>query len=111
MGAPRKFDAETRERADRMYWDRLAEHNDTKIAAQTHVGALLDINPATIRNWVDKNDPASGCGHSETGVDRDVELKELRPRELRIAKSQRYSQRHLDVVGHLVSGCTGSRIS
>ena len=78
MGAPRKFDAETRERAVRMYRDRLTEQGDTKIAARKHVGAVLDINPATIRNWVEKNDLPSGPNESESGSDRDAELKALR---------------------------------
>ena len=78
MGAPRKFDAETRERAVRMYRDRLAEAGDTKVAARKHVGALLDINPATIRNWVEKDEPPSDQSEAEPGVDRDAELKALR---------------------------------
>jgi transposase len=78
MGAPRKFDAETRERAVRMYRDRLAGAGDTKVAARKHVGALLDINPATIRNWVEKDEPPSGRSEAEPGVDRDAELKALR---------------------------------
>ncbi len=39
---------------------------------------LLDINPATIRNGVEKNDPVSGAGQAELGVDRDAEMKALR---------------------------------
>lgn len=78
MGAPRKFDAETRERAVRMYRDRLAAQGDTKIAARKHVGALLDINPATIRNWVEKNEPSAGAEQEEIAVDRDAELRALR---------------------------------
>ena len=78
MGAPRKFDAETRERAVRMYRDRLAEAGDTKIAARKHVGALLDINPATIRNWVEKDQPVAGADQLEAAMDRDAELRALR---------------------------------
>lgn len=50
MAAPRKFDQETRERAVRMHEDRLASHAESKLAARKHLGALLDINPATLRN-------------------------------------------------------------
>jgi transposase-like protein len=53
MPAPRKFDDETRARAVRLYEDRLREHGESQLAARRHVGALLDINPATIRNWVE----------------------------------------------------------
>lgn len=52
MAAPRKFDEETRARAVRMYQDRILEHGDSMAGARRHVAALLDINPATLRNWV-----------------------------------------------------------
>ena len=59
MAAPRKFDQETRERAVRMYRDRLKENDgESKLGARRHVGALLDINPATLRNWIDADDRA-----------------------------------------------------
>ena len=61
-----------------MYRDRLAEAGDTKIAARKHVGALLDINPATIRNWVEKDEPVTGAEQLEAAIDRDTELKALR---------------------------------
>jgi len=61
-----------------MYRDRLAEAGDTKIAARKHVGALLDINPATIRNWVEKEEPEASAEQLGTAVDRDAELKALR---------------------------------
>jgi transposase len=50
--APRKFDAETRDRAVRMYADRLAD-GESKLAARRKVGELLDINPETLRNWIE----------------------------------------------------------
>lgn len=53
MGAPRKFDEETRARALRMYEDRVRDHGGGKLAAREHVGGLLDIAPATLRNWVE----------------------------------------------------------
>ncbi len=53
MSAPRKFDEETRERAVRLYADRLRDRGDSKLAARKHVGELLDINPATLRNWIE----------------------------------------------------------
>jgi len=52
FGYARKFDPETRERAVRMYEDRIAEFGDSKRAARRHVGELLGINQATLRNWV-----------------------------------------------------------
>ncbi|USI92802.1 IS3 family transposase [Rhodococcus pyridinivorans] len=56
MPAPRKYDAETQERAVRMYRDRIAEHGGSKIAARRHVGELLGIAPATLRNWIEAAD-------------------------------------------------------
>jgi hypothetical protein len=45
--------SKTRARAVRLYADRLRDHGESRLAARKHVGALLDINPATIRNWVE----------------------------------------------------------
>ena len=53
MPAPRKFDEETRARAVRLYQDRLRDHGESKLTARKHVGALLDVNPATLRNWIE----------------------------------------------------------
>lgn len=60
MSAPRKFDEETRARAVRLYRDRLQGYGDSKVEARRQVGALLDINPATIRNWVEAGERAEG---------------------------------------------------
>lgn len=45
MAAPREFDRETRERAMRMYQDRLAGSEYSKLAARRHVGGC----PGSIR--------------------------------------------------------------
>ena len=80
MPAPRKFDEETRARAVRLYADRLRDHGESKLAARQHVGELLDINPATIRNWVE----AEGHAARPAGADADesadtaAELRRLR---------------------------------
>ena len=78
MAAPRKFDEETRQRAVRMYRDRLAEHGDSKLAARKHVGALLDVNPATLRNWIETTGAGTGSGDGSIAVAHDAELKALR---------------------------------
>ena len=74
MAAPKKFDEETRARAVRMYWERLRERDESKLASRKAVGALLDINPATLRNWIEHGDPAEGGAKP---VESD-ELKALR---------------------------------
>ncbi len=61
MPAPRKYDQETQERAVRMYRDWLRDHpTGSKLAARKHVGALLDIKPATLRNWIEREEVDSG---------------------------------------------------
>lgn len=49
MPAPRRYDAETRARAVRMYQDRLRDHGESKLEDHRQVGAMLGINPATLR--------------------------------------------------------------
>ena len=77
MGAPRKFDEETRARAVRLYQDRLRDHDESKLGARRHVGELLGIAPATLRNWIEADergaDPAVG-----PAADESAELKQLR---------------------------------
>jgi transposase len=78
--APRKFDEETRARAVRLYADRLRDHGESKLAARKHVGELLDINPATIRNWVEAEERGgrpAGSDPAESG-DTAAELARLR---------------------------------
>jgi transposase-like protein len=60
MPAPRKYDEETRARAVRMYRDRLADHGESMIEARRQVGALLDINPSTLRSWIERDEVDRG---------------------------------------------------
>src|SRR5699024_11333647 len=46
------YDLEFRERAVRMYLDRLKEDGVSKRAARLEVGELLGVNESTLRNWV-----------------------------------------------------------
>ncbi len=80
MSAPRKFDEETRARAVRLYADRLRDHGESKLAARRHVGQLLDINPATLRNWIEADERAARpAGRSTTdSADDAAELRRLR---------------------------------
>jgi transposase len=75
MAAPRKFDQEMRERAVRMYRDRLEQHEESKLEARRQVGALLDINQATIRNWVEDAERRDGL---RAPAVRAVESEEVR---------------------------------
>ena len=77
MGALGKFDDETRARAVRMYQDRLRDHGESKMAARQHVGELLDINPATLRNWIEAAEKRSSGPGTSTGEDV-VDMDEVR---------------------------------
>jgi transposase len=80
MSAPRKFDEETRARAVRLYQDRLRDHGESKLAARRHVGQLLDIKPATLRNWIEAEQRAARPAGLDTtnSVDDAAELRRLR---------------------------------
>lgn len=71
MAAPRKLDAETRERAVPMYREHLADEQCSKLAARTHVGSLLGVNPATLRNWIE-------AGSSPSSPESTAESAEVR---------------------------------
>jgi transposase len=88
MSAPRKFDEETRARAVRLYQDRLRDHRESKLAARRHVGQLLDINPATLRNWIEAEKraaQAAGSGSSDSADMAEVRRLRAEVAELRRA--------------------------
>jgi transposase len=77
VAAPRKFDEETRARAVRMYQDRIRDLGESKLSARRAVGSVLDVNPATLRNWVEREEIDSGV---RPGITTEVsdEVKALR---------------------------------
>ena len=78
MSAPKKHDEETRARAVRMYVDRLAEGDVSQRSAREEVGALLGVNPATLRNWV-RRELGEGVTPSASAAEpADAELVRLR---------------------------------
>ena len=77
MPAPRKYDQETRDRAVRMYQDRRRDFPDeSALQARKRVGELLDIQPATLRGWIERLEIDAG---QRPGVPTVVEarIKEL----------------------------------
>jgi transposase len=64
-------------RAVRMYQDRLTERGESKLQARRAVGALLGINPATLRNWVEREEIDAGVRPGTTSEDV-AELARLR---------------------------------
>jgi transposase len=88
MAAPRKYDMEFRERAVRMYRDRLTEGRDSKVGARRHVGALLDLNTATLRNWIEEGERAEGLRAPSAAV-RAVDSEEVRALKKRVLELER----------------------
>ena len=91
MAAPRKYDREFRERAVRMYRDRRAEGNDSKLGARRHVGTLLDLNPATLRNWVEDAERAEGT-RAPSAAGRVSDSEEVRALKKRVAELERANE-------------------
>lgn len=95
MAAPRKFDEEFRARAVRMYRDRLEEQvGESKLGARKYVGALLDLNPATLRNWVEAAERADGTRPATTASSaaRAVDSEEVRALKRRVAELERANE-------------------
>jgi transposase len=90
VSAPRKYDQEFRDRAVRLYRDRLAEAGESKLGARRHVGALLDVNPATLRNWVDAAERSEGTGGPTPA--RSADSEEVRALKRRVAELERANE-------------------
>lgn len=88
MSAPRKYDQEFRERAVRMYRDRLAEPGESRLGARRHVGSLLDVNQATLRNWIEDRSAETSRSGGSRGSDSD----EVRALKKRVAELERANE-------------------
>jgi transposase-like protein len=88
MGAPKKYEREFMERAVRMYRDRLADVGGSKLSARRHVGSLLDLNPATLRNWVEDAERAEGT-RAPSAASRSADSEEVRALKKRVAELER----------------------
>jgi transposase len=75
----------------RLYRDRLAEAGESKLGARRHVGALLDLNPATLRNWVDAAERAEGT-RGPTAAARSADSEEVRALRRRVAELERANE-------------------
>lgn len=56
MPRPSKYDAATRDRAVRMYYERLEQGGISKTGARQEIGELLDVKESTLRNWIRSHD-------------------------------------------------------
>lgn len=91
MAAPRKFDLAERERAVGMFRDRLRDHGESKLAARKHVGELLNINPPTLRNWIEaeeKRDMRPSGSDDESTIDP-AEFHRLQKENAELRRGQR----------------------
>ena len=91
MPAPRKFDEETRARAVRLYLDRLRDHGESKLAARRQVGELLDIAPATLRNWIEAEERTThpaGPDAADSSADA-AELRRLRQENAELRRANK----------------------
>jgi transposase len=89
MSAPRKYDKEFRDRAVRMYRERLAEPGESKRGARRQVGMLLDVNPETLRNWVDQQE---GVESGRNPAPRTAESEEVRALRRRVVELERANE-------------------
>lgn len=81
MPAPKKYDDETQARAVRMYRDRLAEGEISQLGARREVGELLGINPATLRNWIRREEGTmTATAGADGGAGESVEQQNARLR-------------------------------
>ena len=90
MSASRKFDQEMRDRAVRMYRDRREQHEESKLEARRQVGAVLDLNQATLRNWVEEAERREGTRPGV--VARAGESEEVRALKRRVAELERANE-------------------
>src|SRR3954451_13880590 len=90
MSAPRNSNHEMRDRAVRMYRDRREQHDESKLEARRQVGAVLDINQATLRNWGEEAERREG---PRPGVAaRAGESEEVRALKRRVAELERANE-------------------
>jgi transposase-like protein len=76
--APRKYDKETRDRAVRFYEERRRDNpTESAIESRRRVGELLDINPGTLRGWIERAEIDAGTRPGVTSEDN-AELVRLR---------------------------------
>ena len=78
MPAPRKYDQETRDRAVRLFEERLRDFPaESALTARKRVGELLDVKADTLRGWIERVEIDTGV---RPGVSSDAseELKRLR---------------------------------
>jgi transposase-like protein len=69
-----------------MYEDRYAEGDVTQAEARREVGALLGINPETMRNWI-RRERGEGATAARVAGPVDPEVVELRKEVARLKRA------------------------
>ncbi len=98
MAATRRYDLEFRQRAVRVYRDRLEQDGGSLLAARRHVGELLDLNTATLRNWVE--DGERQVGDRPARVSEDEEVRALRRRDAELERANESLKTSAAVFAH-----------
>lgn len=75
----------------RMYRDRLGEGEESKVGARRHIGALLDLNPATLRNWIEDGERAEAL-RAPSAAARASDSEEVRALKKRVAELERANE-------------------
>ena len=71
-----------------MYRDRLAEPGESKLGTRRHVGSLLDVNQATLRNWIEDRSTDA----AKSGAGRSGDAEEVRALKKRVAELERANE-------------------
>ncbi len=90
MSAPRKYDQEFRERAVRMYRERLEEPGESKLGARRHVGRAAGPESGDVAELGRGARAGRGSG-SEPGS-RAAESEEVRALKRRVAELERANE-------------------
>jgi transposase-like protein len=72
-----------------VYRDWLAGPGESKLSARRHVGSLLDLNQATLRNWVEERYGPDG---TRVGSARPGESEEIRSLKKRVGELERANE-------------------
>ena len=89
MSAPRKYDDEFRDRAVGMYREQVAAPGASMAGTRRKVGELLDVNPATLRNWIRTSEVTAG---TRPAYQRPVDSDEVRQLRKRVAELERANE-------------------
>jgi transposase-like protein len=78
VSAPRKYDQETRDRSVRLFQERRRDHgSESALESRRRIGVLLDVNPGTLRGWIERAEVDAGTRPGVSSEDN-AELVRLR---------------------------------